>query len=73
MLVLGSSCSAPRALRVAQRTAHRTAGGPRVMAASRAMESKTAGVGQKLGGSTHKACIYLDYNATTPIFPEVPP
>ena len=28
-------------------------------------------IGGKLQGATHDACVYLDYNATTPIFPEV--
>lgn len=31
----------------------------------------TPGLGQRLAGETHERCIYLDYNATTPIFPEV--
>jgi hypothetical protein len=28
-------------------------------------------IGGKLAGATHDTCVYLDYNATTPIFPEV--
>lgn len=28
-------------------------------------------IGARLSGSTHDTCVYLDYNATTPIFPEV--
>jgi len=32
---------------------------------------KTLAPGSKLPGAAHKACVYLDYNATTPIFPEV--
>ena len=28
-------------------------------------------IGGKLPGATHEKCVYLDYNATTPIFPEV--
>jgi hypothetical protein len=30
-----------------------------------------AGIGTRLPGATHDSCVYLDYNATTPIFPEV--
>ena len=29
------------------------------------------GVGSKLPGETFDRCVYLDYNATTPIWPEV--
>jgi hypothetical protein len=36
-----------------------------------AVQTHTPGVGQKLAGKTHERCIYMDYNATTPIFPEV--
>ena len=28
-------------------------------------------IGSRLPGPTHDTCVYLDYNATTPIFPEV--
>lgn len=31
----------------------------------------TSAVGQRLPGPLHATCAYLDYNATTPIFPEV--
>jgi hypothetical protein len=32
--------------------------------------SASSGVGVPLPGATHASCVYLDYNATTPIFPE---
>ena len=30
-----------------------------------------SGIGSRLPGATHASCVYLDYNATTPVFPEV--
>ena len=35
------------------------------------MGGRSGGVGSKLRGAIHERCAYLDYNATTPIFPEV--
>jgi hypothetical protein len=29
------------------------------------------GLGSRLAGDAHGRCVYLDYNATTPIFPPV--
>mmetsp|Transcript_16428 Transcript_16428/g.22702 ORF Transcript_16428/g.22702 Transcript_16428/m.22702 type:complete len:471 (+) Transcript_16428:49-1461(+) len=36
-----------------------------------AMSVETSSIGHSLPGKTHESCVYLDYNATTPIFPEV--
>jgi cysteine desulfurase len=30
-----------------------------------------AQLGESLPGAAHEACVYLDYNATTPIYPQV--
>ena len=40
---------------------------PRPIAPPRGVGS----IGSRLPGATHDTCVYLDYNATTPIFPEV--
>ena len=40
---------------------------PRPIAPPRGIGS----IGSRLPGATHDTCVYLDYNATTPIFPEV--
>lgn len=32
---------------------------------------RSPGLGEPLPGMAQSGCIYLDYNATTPIFPEV--
>ena len=34
-------------------------------------DTGNAGIGTKLPGETHARCVYVDYNATTPVFPEV--
>jgi hypothetical protein len=66
-----------RTLRVARRfdgaafrAAHETMAGRSALRV-KAAKTHTPGVGQKLAGKTHERCIYMDYNATTPIFPEV--
>lgn len=33
--------------------------------------SAPPGLGQRLPGKLHQQCVYLDYNGTTPVFPEV--
>ena len=71
-----------RTVRVAQRTGHRAvsraahatmAGRSALRVRAVTTRAHTPGLGQRLAGETHERCIYLDYNATTPIFPEVGP
>eukprot|EP00240_Pyramimonas_obovata_P001355 CAMPEP_0118943372 /NCGR_PEP_ID=MMETSP1169-20130426/38191_1 /TAXON_ID=36882 /ORGANISM="Pyramimonas obovata, Strain CCMP722" /LENGTH=429 /DNA_ID=CAMNT_0006888617 /DNA_START=142 /DNA_END=1431 /DNA_ORIENTATION=+ len=35
------------------------------------MGSTVSSIGERLPAEEHKSCVYLDYNATSPIFPEV--
>jgi hypothetical protein len=58
-------CAAPAPPRV------RRGRGPLIRAMAQGpMPAAASGVGVRLPGATHQSCIYLDYNATTPIFPE---
>ena len=52
---------------------HGTACAPRRSSRARAARvcAMASGIGVPLPGATHATCAYIDYNATTPIFPEV--
>ena len=34
-------------------------------------QEASPGIGQRLPGALHAQCVYMDYNGTTPVFPEV--
>ena len=57
----------PLQLPLPRRSARRIALRPCAMAA----QQQQPGIGQALPHLTSTGCLYLDYNATTPIFPEV--
>eukprot|EP00976_Prorocentrum_cordatum_P019083 387119-Prorocentrum_minimum.AAC.1 len=43
----------------------------RVFNTPKAMSSNGSSIGVRLSAEEHQSCVYLDYNATSPIFPEV--
>lgn len=70
-LMPASPASRVRPSRTHSRAATTTARGVKSTMRNLFARARDAGVGERLPGSTFERCVYLDYNATTPIWPEV--
>ena len=70
-LMPASPASRVRPSRTHSRAATTTARGVKSTMRNLFSRARDAGVGERLPGSTFERCAYLDYNATTPIWPEV--